>query len=270
MIKEDTLIFAQITDTHIVPINKKWVNIESKVMSARLRKVVQEINTFNPPAKFVLHTGDIVDYGNIEAYKHAKAILDELHMPYFIIPGNHDSRDKLRRVFNREHLYLPQNGVINYLIEGHAVNFLMLDTLVPQKVYGFVEKETFDWMQTVLDIDKSKPVIICMHHFPCKVYYQLFNDIALKNAYTFKEFIKTKKQIVAIIAGHYHMAVSTTFTGKNCWISPSVAPVHYFDSAEAANFSAIRMGLPSFSLHTYNKTNGLTCAAITVGVNRAG
>lgn len=268
MKKEDTLIFAQVTDTHIVPRNKKWVSIDSAIMSARLREVVQEINALNPPPEFVLHTGDIVDYGNVGAYKQAKAILDELHMPYFMIPGNHDGREELRQVFNKGHPYLQQNGPINYVIDGHAVNFLMLDTLVPQKTHGFIEKEVFDWMQMILDIDKSKPAIICIHHFPCRVYHKLFNTIALKNANILKKFVKSHKQIISILAGHYHVAVAATFAGKSCWISPSVAPVHYFDAAEAADFSAIGMGLPSFSLHTYNKTEGLTCTAITVGAKQ--
>jgi len=267
MKKEDTLIFAQITDTHIVPTNKKWVSIESSIMANRLREVVQEINAFNPKPKFVIHTGDIVDYGDAEAYRLAKSILDELSMPYYIIPGNHDSRTELHQVFRQEHMYLKQNANFNYVLGEHAVNFVMLDTLVPQNSHGLIDDKTLGWMQMILDEDKERPAILCMHHFPCRVIHKLFNDIALRNADAFKEFLKERKQIIAILAGHYHVATNAMFAGKNCWISPSVAPTHYFDHADAETFSAVRMGLPSFTLHTYNTTDGLTSTAITVGAN---
>ena len=58
-------------------------------------------------------------------------LLAPLPMPVYVIPGNHDARDPLRRVFGIDG-YLPREGpYLHYVVEHYPVRLVGLDTLVP-------------------------------------------------------------------------------------------------------------------------------------------
>ncbi len=56
-----------------------------------LQNVVDDINERNG-LSFVVVTGDIAEKGRDDELDSAKQILDELKIPYLIIPGNHDTK----------------------------------------------------------------------------------------------------------------------------------------------------------------------------------
>src|SRR5829696_9248997 len=74
--------FAFISDTHIGSPNGG--------AEEDLRTTVADINSMTGIA-FVVLTGDITELGKDEELKLAKRILDSLSVPYYIIPGNHDT-----------------------------------------------------------------------------------------------------------------------------------------------------------------------------------
>ncbi|HEY5911888.1 MAG TPA: PQQ-binding-like beta-propeller repeat protein [Verrucomicrobiae bacterium] len=73
--------FAWLSDTHVGSSNA----VED------LRVSVQDINS-TPGLSFVIVSGDITEYGSREQLGLAKRVLDELSIPYHIIPGNHDTK----------------------------------------------------------------------------------------------------------------------------------------------------------------------------------
>jgi 3',5'-cyclic AMP phosphodiesterase CpdA len=74
--------FAFLSDTHIGSPNGG--------AEEDLRRTVADINQMTDIA-FVVITGDITELGTDAEIKLAKEILDGLKVPYYIIPGNHDS-----------------------------------------------------------------------------------------------------------------------------------------------------------------------------------
>src|SRR5437868_9401689 len=77
-----TFRFAFISDTHIGSPNGG--------AEEDLRRTVADINSMKDIA-FVVITGDITELGTDEQVQLAKQILDGLSVPYYIIPGNHDT-----------------------------------------------------------------------------------------------------------------------------------------------------------------------------------
>src|SRR5579872_5802711 len=69
--------FAHISDTHIGG---------APTAADDLRNTVKDINV-NPELKFVIITGDITEFGADTELQEAKAILDSLNKPWYIIPG---------------------------------------------------------------------------------------------------------------------------------------------------------------------------------------
>ena len=74
--------FAFISDTHIGSPNGG--------AEEDLRRTVADINRLEG-LSFVVITGDITELGTDRELPLAKRILDSLRIPYFIIPGNHDT-----------------------------------------------------------------------------------------------------------------------------------------------------------------------------------
>ncbi len=88
--------FIQVTDSHL-PTHLNYgdpgVTTDS-TSTLDFRAVVDDINIINP--EFVLHTGDLVnegemeDYQNYREYSRSKRLLGELQVPVFLSSGNHD------------------------------------------------------------------------------------------------------------------------------------------------------------------------------------
>ena len=74
--------FIHISDTHIGSPDGK--------AEEDLRRTVEDINRMTGIA-FVVLTGDITELGTDDEIKRAKEILDGLKVPWYIIPGNHDT-----------------------------------------------------------------------------------------------------------------------------------------------------------------------------------
>ena len=88
--------FIQITDTHLpTPLFSSDVGYTSDTSDmADLWSVINDVNVLNP--EFVLHTGDLVNEGELEDFmgaryfSRAKHILENFDVPVFMSVGNHD------------------------------------------------------------------------------------------------------------------------------------------------------------------------------------
>jgi predicted MPP superfamily phosphohydrolase len=101
--------FAFISDTHIGSPNGG--------AEEDLRRTVADINQMEG-IDFVVITGDITELGTDAEIKLAKQILDELKVPYYIIPGNHDSGWSesggvtFGKIFGNDKFIFEHNGIV--------------------------------------------------------------------------------------------------------------------------------------------------------------
>ena len=100
--------FAFISDTHIGSPNGG--------AEEDLRRTVADINSMSD-VDFVVITGDITELGTDAELKLAKEILDGLKIPYYIIPGNHDTGWSesgglgFTKVFGYDKFFFEHNGI---------------------------------------------------------------------------------------------------------------------------------------------------------------
>jgi len=175
--------FAFISDTHIGSPNGG--------AEEDLRRTVADINAMSD-IDFVVLTGDITELGKNTELAAAKRILDSLHIPYYIIPGNHDTGWSesgglsFSQTFGDDKFYFKHNG-IHFIGCASGPYVRMSD--------GHVPRHAVNWMQATLKkIGKNEPVIF-LNHYPL--------DNGLDNWYEIIDLLKTKNTILAL-CGHGH------------------------------------------------------------------
>jgi len=174
--------FALFSDTHI---------IENSTAIEDLQQVVKDVNQ-NSEIEFVLVSGDITEVNTGRNLEIAKEILDDLNKPYYIIPGNHDTKWSGSGGANFRALWGDDRFVFDYgkyrFIGFHQGPVLRMDD-------GHISLETLDWLKDILEqTGKEKPIVLVMH-------YDLTSSI--DNWYECIEILKDYN-IKATLHGHGH------------------------------------------------------------------
>lgn len=175
--------FAFISDTHIGSPNG--------TAEEDLRRTVSDINAMENIA-FVVITGDITELGTNEELQLAKQILDSLDVPYYIIPGNHDTGWSesgglsFTKTFGNDKFHFVHNG-IHFIGCASGPYVRMSDGHVPRGAVNWLKKE-------LKNIKKDEPVIF-LNHYPL--------DNGLDNWYEVIDLLKQKNTVLAL-CGHGH------------------------------------------------------------------
>ncbi len=175
--------FAFISDTHIGSPNGG--------AEEDLRRTIRDINDMNDVA-FVVLTGDITELGTNEELKLAKQILDSLKIPYYILPGNHDTGWSesggvmFSTVFGYDKFSFEFNG-IRFLGCASGPYVRMSD--------GHVPREAVNWLEKELKTLKPDQPVIFLNHYPL--------DNGLDNWYEITDRLR-QYNTWAVLCGHGH------------------------------------------------------------------
>ncbi|MDX1629224.1 MAG: metallophosphoesterase [Fulvivirga sp.] len=108
---------------------------------------------------FIIHGGDISDFGLVKEFKWVNDILSSSQVPYLTAVGNHDLLANGRKVYNR--MYGANNYVFNY---GNF-RFIILDT--NSREYGFNGNvPDLNWLQDMLNDNEADRETIVIGHIP--------------------------------------------------------------------------------------------------------
>lgn len=247
---------VQITDTHIVPKNKMWLNTEKTQTAERLLAVITRINELDPQPDMVVHTGDLTNDGSTESTQYGKEILDRLNAPYCIIPGNHDDREALRTIFS-DTSWMPSEGYLHYFIPLNNVQIIALDSKKDQASSGELCSTRLTWLAQTLETSPHKPTCLMMHHSPHSTGVHPIDKISCTLPVRFWELLKEYPHIRIILAGHYHHSCTNIQSdGLYSFIAPSVAARHaYQEPNREKNIRKIELTPPHFTLHDWDHNN---------------
>jgi 3',5'-cyclic AMP phosphodiesterase CpdA len=212
------LIVVQITDTHIKADGRlAYAKVDS---AARLAACVEHVNALVPRPDVALLTGDLVDLGRADEYRVLRRLLDRLAMPYFVIPGNHDSRSELREAF-RGHAYLPGGEFLHYVVEDYPVRLVGLDSIVPGAPHGEMCEHRLAWLDARLAERPERPTVIFMHHPPFLTGIVHMDAMNCRNGDALGAVVARHPQVQRLICGHVHRAVELSWYGTTASIGPS-------------------------------------------------
>lgn len=187
---EKPLKFAVVTDTHIGK-NKNGVG---------LQEIVTDINN-NPQIEFVLHAGDISDFGYDDQLKESKRLLDGLNVPYFIVPGNHDTGWSSSGSLIYDKLWKEQR----FIQDIDEVRFIGFSTgPFGRMSRGYVPKDQIRWLDSLVTVTSSETPVVFLTHYPL--------DKGMSN---YEEVIEIMKKVntIAVLVGHGHRNKLFNFSG---------------------------------------------------------
>ncbi len=188
-----------------------------------LERCVNHINLLDPTPELVLITGDLAFDGEVQEYATLRAHLSVLDAPYFLIPGNHDRRERLRKAF-ADLPYLPkETEFLHYVVDDFALRLIALDTVQPGAIGGTLCDERLRWLKHQLSTNSTKPTIIVMHHPPFKTGIKHMDGTGFENADALADIVSRNNQICLILCGHIHRPIQTKWCGVPTMIAPATA-----------------------------------------------
>ena len=240
-------MLIQITDTHILPPGE--VLYGSTDTALHLKQTVQEINRMRPVPDAVLITGDLADKGDMAGYEHFIALIEPLKMPVYVIPGNHDEPQVMRKTFATSPYFPASDETYQYAIEDLPFRILALNSHCDGTELPDFGPRRLNWLEHQLSLS-DKPVLVALHHPPMTTGIELIDMGGSDWFQGLKSVLNSFKQVKLVICGHCHtdlcgrigqvpvyMAPATAhqlvasrglFIAPSTIIQPAAATLHHF------------------------------------------
>lgn len=246
---------AQISDIHL---RENGQLVEGHIdTAAHLASCIARINRLPLPPQLVVASGDLVDTGSDAEYLRLKSMLDGLAMPCVVMPGNHDSRDAMRRVFGgTAALPVSTEGHLQYVVDLPGLRLVCLDTLDAGKESGWLCIDRLDWLHDTLSRDKT-PSLIFLHHPPFDCGISGMDHIKLGNPQALADVLSEHYHVIGLNCGHVHRTVFTRWACLPACICPSPAHQIHLDAQPGAPL-AWTLEPGGFLLHMWDGKNLLS------------
>ncbi|MDR0371102.1 MAG: metallophosphoesterase [Prevotellaceae bacterium] len=190
---ENPFCFALFSDLHITTVNEQ--------PSEDLKRAVDDVNV-QDSIDFVLVTGDITEYGDSASLQAAKKMLDKLHVPYYIVAGNHD----LTWQGGRTSAFAAVFGDNKFSFSHKGYYFIGFETSPAVRTgEGVVSSQDILWLQNSLKRLPKRTPVFAVTHYPLQA-----GDVG--NWYEVTAVLR-KFNIQAVLGGHYHRNVIFNYDG---------------------------------------------------------
>jgi 3',5'-cyclic-AMP phosphodiesterase len=213
------MLIAQITDCHVVEHGEL---LADRVDTAgALNTAIDHLHAMSPRPDVVLATGDLVNDGRPAQYDQLASILTRLEIPVHVVPGNHDDRDALRRLFPDLPDGQVSEGRLDHVIDGYSVRLVGLDTTVPGEHGGRISAAQMSWLDQVLSADPDRPTLVFQHHPPFVTGIDWMDEVGLAGRELEAATIARHPNVLGVVCGHVHRPITAAFGGTvaSCWPS---------------------------------------------------
>lgn len=240
------MLIAQISDLHICQKGDLAYGVSETNLFAE--RAIHALMRLNPMPDCVVVTGDLAENGYDEEYAIASELLGRLSCPVYVIPGNHDRREPLRRAFESRG-YLPPMGPLNYSISCGELQLIALDSLEEGTGIGVLTDETLDFLSSALSEAKDRATLVMLHHPPFVTGIGHMDVVRLVDgAQRLESIISAHPQVQRVLCGHVHRSIQQIFAGTLCQVAPSVAHQVTLDLRPEAP-SCFMLEPPGYLLH---------------------
>lgn len=200
--------FIHISDTHFGP--SKETVIRGCNSFEKVSQLVDEINCLPFDLDFVVHTGDIVNDPDDDAYQIAESVLSGLKAPVHYVSGNHDCAYSTRQFMSgAEHTPLLEGGdKLAYSFPmGSGVTGVVFDAWVPpnEGPHGYLGQDQVTAFSHLLESTGDRFALF-LHYPMIPIGSPWIDDFLLvKNGESIHSFLAGyAERICGVFFGHLH------------------------------------------------------------------
>ena len=265
---------------------------EMDYQDVALQAMATKIIDLKPDALII--TGDLTlngEYESLHRMKDILSILEDNHIPTYVIPGNHDiysgwarsfkgnemlktkliSPHDFRKVFpdGYKQAYSLDKDSLSYAINlNKDYQLILLDSCIYSKenatkkpiINGVLSKETLHWLEKVLIKAKenNQTSLVFIHHNLYKHNHYFFNGFVLDNATVLKDLLN-KYHVPMIFSGHIHIqSIKKEDNGPYEVVTGSFTTNQLSYGVLDLNTKEMSYHKEILSLNDYNKTHHIT------------
>jgi Icc protein len=209
------LTIYHLTDLHL------FANADARLKGVPTRETLGEIlglvRSGLASDDVIVITGDLAHDELEPTYAALRELLGDLVGRCWFLPGNHDDRRFIRKVFADR---VPGGERVNFAFDHAGWRVIGLDSQIPGEVPGRVGEAQLDWLAGELR-QGSTPVVLFLHHPPVPVGSAWVDRLGLEDATELHRVIDASGRVKHIYAGHVHQDVAVRLGSTPVTTTPS-------------------------------------------------
>lgn len=247
-------LIAHITDLHLRPRGLTCYRFSDTNMLAE--RALGAVRALDPKVDALIVSGDLTDRDDPREYALARDLFSRFDRPIYLIPGNHDSSEGMRREMRDfPGISETRDGKIFYSVRIGSLRLIALDSHLSGQSQGELGDAQLAWLDQELGHD-STPTLIAVHHPPALSGISHMDKIGLVDADALAEVVAPHAQVERLICGHLHRPIIAGFAGKIMTLAPSTGHQVVLDLSEHGppmfNFEP-----PAYFLHYHSDKTGV-------------
>jgi len=159
---------------------------------------------------FIVSTGDLVPYGELEHYQKARRMIGQLNLPFYQALGNHDGVKGGWRNF------LKYFGRLYYSFDYEGDRFIFLNNAFRESF----DRKQFAWLKGELERGGARHKFVFMHK-PIFDPSEIYQDHVMSSRAVIEEIQRlfSKYHVEYVFAGHIHGYAKTEQDGVTYIVS---------------------------------------------------
>ncbi len=204
---------VQITDCHI------FASADEKLRGLNTRRSFEAVkaavadNAGDPD--ILLATGDLSQDGSADSYRYLAGQFDDLGVPTFWLPGNHDDSAVLEKNFTGK-----QIDAARQILAG-CWHIVMLDSTIRGEVHGRVAEAQLAFLDAALQQYPDRHALVCLHHQALETGSEWIDLKGLRDADQLRARLARHRNIRAVLWGHVHQEFHRSIDGVEWMSTPS-------------------------------------------------
>ncbi|TDE26999.1 phosphodiesterase [Actinomadura sp. 6K520] len=260
-------IIAQLSDIHLAAGRDGQVDDGSGPVRA-LRAAVSSLLSLPARPDAVVLTGDLADGGRHAEYARLHALLSPLPMPVYPMPGNHDDRAEMRKVFDDQPALtaggLAPHDPLQYAVDVAGVRLVCCDTTVEGHPHGHMSADRLAWLDATLAAAPDTPTIVATHHPPFPIGIRFIDEMRFIDPAGFASVISRHRQVVRVISGHVHRGSVGSLAGTVSTTCPSTYRQLFLDLTQPGR-AAVTGEPAGFAIHLVEEDGTATTHFVPTG-----
>jgi len=210
----ESLLIAQVTDTHIRPSNISYRGVNVRQHFLNVLTVLAK-----KPLDLMILSGDLASVeGEPESYAWIRLALRDFPHPYVLMAGNHDHVVRMMNAFDMPNSDEVTQGMLYFSRNIKGRQLLFLDSS-PYRI----AREQLEWLENKF-IESNEPALLFVHHPPAFCDCKFMDEHAvLQNIDEVWKTLNRIPQIQHIFCGHYHADKTVIHNDKFIHLTPSTA-----------------------------------------------